>query len=380
MWAEKYKPKKLEEVIGNKTAVEAIKNFDWKKPLLLYGGLGVGKTALIEAIAGEINFDIIELDESNMEQASSIAETSSLYGRKKLVVVDNVDKISDIKKVAYLLEVTKNPTILTTTDPKSKRLKTIKTMCFEVQLRRQQSVTIANYLEEICKKEKTKADKDLLLEIADNSKGDIRIALTDLETIAKGRNSITKKDLEVLYSRDVESDIYKTLNVIFSSKDLNEVVGSTWNLDEELRNVIFWIEENAISLIQEVKPLSNAFYFLSRADIFLGRIIRRQYWGFLRYANTLMTAGVNISKEKIKYSMYKFPSYFIRMGASKSDRNMATSISKKLHLKIHASNRTIIKEDIPLLKNLLKKNKVDEETLKNEYLLSNEELAYFKES
>ncbi|MFH1125971.1 MAG: AAA family ATPase [Candidatus Altiarchaeota archaeon] len=380
MWIEKYRPSNLEGIIGNRTAVEAIRTFNWKKPMLIHGGLGIGKTTLVNAIATEMNFEVVEVDNDNIEQASSIASTSSLYGGRKLVLIENVEDISDMKKVVGFLETTKCPTVLTTSDAKSKKLKTIKTMCFDVQLRRPQAATIANYLEVICKKEGIKSGKDVLMKIAENSRGDLRIALTDLETIAKGRQTVKENDLDVLYSRDVEVDIYKTLSVIFGGEDISEVVESTWSLDEEPRNTIFWIEENVPTVIHEPGPLSKAFHFLSRADMFLGRIMRRQYWGFLRYANALMTAGVNTSKEKTTYAMYKFPSYFASLGRSKGERNAAVKTAGKLKARIHSSNNTIIREDVPLLRLLLKKNKVDEETLKKEYTLSDEELAYIKGS
>ncbi|MBM3309609.1 MAG: hypothetical protein FJY77_05075, partial [Candidatus Altiarchaeales archaeon] len=331
-------------------------------------------------IALEKNFEIVELDDTNMEQALSIGETSSLYGNRKLILIENVDTAADIKKVTTFLEKTKNPTVLTTADFKSKRLKTIKNMCFEVQLRRPQAATIANHLKEICRKESITAEEGVLLTIANNSKGDLRVAITDLETTAKDRKHIREKDLEVLYQRDVEGDIYKALSVIYSGKDINEVVESTWDLNEEPKNVIYWIEENTPNVIQEPIPLSNAFHFLSKADVFLGRIMRRQYWGFLRYANALMTAGVNASKEKVRYAMYRFPSYFMKMGSSKGDRNMADNIGEKMKARIHASKKTIAKEDIPMFRILLKKGKIDAENLTQEYQLSEEEIAYIGES
>ena len=51
MWTEKYKPKKFEEIIGNKKAIEELKKYSWKKPLLLYGPPGTGKTTLTKIIA-----------------------------------------------------------------------------------------------------------------------------------------------------------------------------------------------------------------------------------------------------------------------------------------------------------------------------------------
>jgi len=380
MWTEKYRPRRLDEVVGNKTAVEALKNFNWKKPLLLHGAAGTGKTSIINAVAIEKGFEPVEVNEENIGSADAVGETSSIYGGRRLIVIEDVDQLSETKKVAEFLEKTRNPTILTATDSKSKKLKALKGLCIEVQLRRPQPATIANYLGEICGHEKVKADKEVLLSIAKNCGGNMMTALIDLETLSKGRHSITVKELGEIYGRDVEGDIYKTLGEIFNGKDIKEVVASTWNVDDELRNIIFWVDENTPHIIQEAKPLSRAFHFLSRADVFLGRIMRRQYWGFLRYANALMTAGVNTSKEKTRYAMYRFPGYFAALGRTKAERNMAKGISDKLCARIHSSKATIIKEDIPLLKTLVKKGRVDEGTLAAEYQLSSQEIEYLKDA
>jgi replication factor C large subunit len=380
MWTEKHKPKTLDEFIGNKTAVDSIRKFDWKKPLLVHGAAGVGKSALVETLASEMNFDMVEVDDSNIDQIDAIAQTSGLYGNRKLVVIDNVDSVPDVKKVTAFLEKTRNPTVLITSDPKSKRLKTLKTLCAEIQMRRPQAASIAARLAEILKTEGVSADKELLLEVAERSNGDVRVALIDMEVLAKGRSSISKNDLEVLYARDVEGDIYKTLGLVFNGKKLDEVVGSTWDLDEEPRNVIFWIEENVPGVIQEPGPMAKAFHFLSRADVFLGRILRRQYWGFLRYANSLMTAGVNVSKEKPRYAMYRFPSFFMKMSSSRGGRSMTSSLGAKMKPRIHVSNNSIFRDYVPLFRTLLKHKKVDESSLKLEYALSDEELDYIKEN
>lgn len=380
MWVEKYKPKRLDELVGNKSTIEEVRRFDWKKPLLIHGATGVGKTALIEALASELELELVELDDDHMDDAASIASTGSLYGRRRLVLIENADGVSDIRKVSSFLETAKSPVVLTTTDVKSKRLTTIRKMCHEIQLRRQQPATIAGHLDSICRQENVTAEKEALLAIAGNSGGDMRSAITDLETASKGKKAVTKMDVEELYTRDSKGDIYKTLGVIFNGKDINEIVGSTWNLDSDPKNTIFWIEENTPNIIQGATQLSDAFRCLSRADLFLGRAEGRRYWGFWRYANELMTAGVNASIEKHGYAMYRFPSYFMAMSRTKAERAFSKSIGGKIGGRVHESSNTVAREYVPLLRILLKKGRVNADDLKREYLLSDEEVEYLTES
>jgi replication factor C large subunit len=376
MWTEKYRPKRLDELFGNKNAVEEVRKFDWKRTLLIHGGAGVGKTALVEALASELELELVELDADNVGEAAAIASTGSLYGRERLVLVDNADKFPDMRKLAAFMEDSMVKVVLTTTDVKSKRLVTIKKMCHEVQLRRQQPAAIAGRLDAICRSENVSADKEALLAIAGNSGGDIRSAITDLETASTGKKNVTKKDVEGLYERDAKGDIYKTLGVVFNGRDINEIVGSTWDLDSEPRNTIFWIEENAPNLIHGVKQLSSALRWISRAETFLTRAEGSRYWGFWRYANALMTAGVNASIDKHSYSMYRFPSYFMAMSRSKPDRAFAKGIGGKIGGKVHESSLNAARDYVPLFRILLKKSGLNPDALKREYMLSDEEMEY----
>ena len=101
MWYIKYKPKKFDEFAGYGTLIESIKKYSWKKPILIYGSSGTGKSALIEAIANEFNFDLVEINEENIDDAVNIIKTKSLFGNNKLILIDNVDQlnVSDYRKV-----------------------------------------------------------------------------------------------------------------------------------------------------------------------------------------------------------------------------------------------------------------------------------------
>jgi replication factor C large subunit len=386
MWTEKYKPKSLGEIVGNSTLIKHLTNYNWKRPLLLYGSTGIGKSVLIEAFARDYNFDIIQMTDENLDRAKEISQTQSLFGgggRRRLLLFDNVEVISDIKKVTEFLKETKEmkvPTVLITSDFKSKRLTTIKRLCEKVQMRKPLATTIANILEKICEKEKVKANKEILLKIAENSGGDVRASILDLETIAKGKSEIKgEEDLEILEMRDKISDIYKALNLILVKKDIREAMESTYDLTEQPRDVLLWLDENLPKIFSGKEYVEKGFHHLSRADIFLGRITRRQYWGFLRYANALMTAGVNISKgERINFSRYQFPFYIIHMAQTKKERNIKKSIAEKLSSELHASSRIINKEYIPLFKILLKHKKITQEELSEKFKFNDEELEFLK--
>ena len=79
LWVEKYRPKKIEDIIGNEEAKATF--IEWlkskrrsKKAVLLYGPPGVGKTAMVNAAAKEFGFITIEMNASDARSEKAINE------------------------------------------------------------------------------------------------------------------------------------------------------------------------------------------------------------------------------------------------------------------------------------------------------------------
>ncbi len=375
MWYEKHRPPTLDGFLGN-AAVKQAREWDGK-PLIIHGAAGTGKTLLARLIAEDRGWETVEVSDDNIKSADTLASTGSLYGTRKLLLIEDVDSVRNIKDVGKLVEDTGNPIILTTRDYGNRRLSTLKKKCGSLQLRRPIPASIAKYLRGICDEEGVDVDREVIDRIAKNAGGDIRAAVTDLEMLAKGREKVSLEDAELLPGRDRDSDIYKALSTIFGGRDFKEVVRCTWDITEQPRDVLWWVDENIPRLYKDDNAVCEAYSNLSRADVFMGRIMRRQYWGFLRYANPLMTAGVNAARpEKVHYTRYMFPSYFSAMGRSKGMRNTEDSISAKMGPALHVSGRVVKKEYIPLYRLLLKKKKISDEELQGLYDLDDDEIEY----
>jgi len=69
MLAEKYRPKKLDEVVGQEHVVKSLKELVKRGPplphLLFYGPPGCGKTSTAYALANELGVPIVELNASD---------------------------------------------------------------------------------------------------------------------------------------------------------------------------------------------------------------------------------------------------------------------------------------------------------------------------
>lgn len=378
MWSVKYEPKTLSGFVGNKSAVSAALAHDWRTPLLVHGGAGTGKSVFARALATERGFELVEVSDENLSDAIKLSQTASLWGGRRMLLIDNVESVSDIKVVGELVEKTRNPLVLLTSDPKSKRLATVKKGCTEIGLRRPLPASLAKYLEGVLAKEGVTAPHSVLESVAKNAGGDFRAALNDLETLAAGRKKIEEGDAIVISSRDSVSDIYETLSKVYKGTgNLNEIVHAVQDLDERPETTLLWIEENMPAIFANKESIQNSMHYLARADQFLGRITRRQYWGFLRYVSELMTAGVTVNRpEKLAFARYNFPSYISTMGRTKKNRALSKSIGGKIGPLVHASNRTIASQYIPLYRTLIKAKKITAEEISAEFKLDEEEVGF----
>ena len=142
LWTEKYKPSRISEVIGQQKAVQDVLSWlsNWKpgNALLLYGPPGVGKTALVEAIAKEKNLDLLQLNASDERTAINIekvlmdsSRTFTLFKSGKIILIDEVDGISSTDKgsigaIIKIIKTSRFPVILVANDPWEPKLRPLR--------------------------------------------------------------------------------------------------------------------------------------------------------------------------------------------------------------------------------------------------------------
>ena len=92
------------------------------------------------------------------------------------------------------------------------------------------------------------------------------------------------------------------------------------------------------------KDLARAYMALSKADVYRGRIRRWQHWRFLVYVNTLLTAGVAVSKdEKYKsFIQYKPTMRLLRIWQAKMSMMKKKAISEKIAHGTHTSKKYVL--------------------------------------
>jgi replication factor C large subunit len=383
IWSDKYSPRKVSEVLGNGDAIARIKRWllAWdsgkppeKRAILLSGPTGTGKTAMVYAIGNESGHEVVEVNASDKRDKETIrrvigstAALGSLFNdvKTRILLFDEVDGLSgdeDRGGVSAIIEVIKettNPIILTANDKWDSKIRPLQRLCMMVDLRRIQTSTIVNMLIRICQNEGVKSNLEALRVIADNSGGDLRSAINDLQAIAEGRNEITLSDVKSLSSRrDRLQGIFDGLRAMFQAETMGKAISSIESLDIDYEMLIQWIYENIPREFPDPSELTRAFDALSRADIFLGRIKRYQDWGLLSYVFQLMSAGVALARgiPSKRFVNYSFPNYIRELSNTRSKRNAMKEVCVKFKVRCHASTNEVLHEFLPYVQTIIENN------------------------
>jgi len=199
-------------------------------------------------------------------------------------------------------------------------------------------MSVENYLTLISKKEGLNIERNVIKKIAESSRGDLRAAIQDLETVSHGRNWIREVNLYALGYRNKEQSIFQALKTIFKTKDVYSIKNILMDVNVSLEEFLLWLAEN-LPREYSGKELVNAYENLSRAAVFLGRVKKNQEWRFLVYANLLSTVGVATAKKKETngYTSYKRPSRFNMIWAMKAKQRKKQEIAKEFAKRCHCS-------------------------------------------
>ncbi len=376
-WIIKYRPKRLDEVVDQEEAKAKI--LEWlkkwpnvpKKALLLYGPPGCGKTSLVEAVANELGYEVLEMNASDFRRKEDIEKVAirastmqSLIasGRKKLILLDEVDGIADredaggLEAVAELVKISKVPIVMTANNPWDPKLRVLREIAEFVEFKKLRKDDIIRILERICIAEKLKCDKEALDYIATRAEGDARAAINDLQAIGEGFGEVTlERAKALLRPRDKERDPFETLKLLFSAKYAWQAKSVLNQSQLDYEQLKLWLEENIPNQFSDLEDVSRAYEALSKADVYLGRIIRTGDWDLLAYAIDLMTAGVSLSaknnpRDKDRWTKYSFPQRLLLMSKLKDSRKIRDDLATILAQHLHISTSTAKAEIIPILR------------------------------
>jgi replication factor C large subunit len=399
-WTEKYRPKTLHDIVGNERALSILHTWAqrWnqekipeKHAVILSGKPGTGKTSTALSLASDMGWTVLELNASDARNETSIKrvatagavnETFDITGRfissrkggRKLIILDEADNLyekidktetdSDLgdrggkKAIINTIKITKQPIILIVNDLYELTKgggEPLKNLCIVIQFYDVNPNQIVELLKHICREENITADLRVLKTIADRSKGDVRSAVNDLQSLCLNRKQIGSEDIDVLGYRDRETLIFDALREVFKTKNLQNSRDCMENTDVQPEMFLLWISENIPREYLDIEDLVRGYDAVSKADVFFGRVNKGRAYTLWSYACDLMSGGVSVAKtHSYGNTKYTFPLWMKEMKANQSARFTRDGVIKKISALNHASDQKTKEAIFPYFQTLFR--------------------------
>lgn len=238
MWVEKYRPMKLSSIINQKEIVGSLKsllkNISEMPHLMFSGSAGVGKTTTAICLAREILGDTwreytLELNASDERGINMVRDRVKKFARFsgldtkipfKLVILDEADEMTSDAQTALrrIIEDTAGHCrFIMIANNISKIIEPLQSRCAVFKFTRISEEEIIGYLEEICKKEKIKYNKEGLKSLYSYSEGDMRHSINMLQATAS-LGMINEDNVKASSGLTKTSDVGEILKTALAGK------------------------------------------------------------------------------------------------------------------------------------------------------------------
>ncbi len=332
------RPTTLDQLHGLKKQKELCQSFihdfqnnipGHKKAILLHGHQGTGKTTLVECIAHDYNYPLFEINGSlirTRDQLKEISKYTTITPKNVahcIVHIDEADGLSNVddknEENAFdalydIIKKTRHPIFLTANDDWP--LRKLNDIIIKVPFFRHRPDTISNVLRQYTN------DEQKIYEIIQCCDGDIRAALSMVESIAQKRFS--------------ENNVFFVVDNLLQHKEIDG------KMDMDNKKFIWWMEENIQHRLLGASFL-HAYQHLCHAS----RLLRES----TKYSNLLMTENMGLVSyfKRNEYIKVVTPPFNARIKDANKHKKIIISLAGKLPFHTF---RAFESDILPLLINL----------------------------
>lgn len=362
---QKYKPTKLNQIIGNTNSIQYIE--DWlnsycevkeflkvngllkksskgrkkklvnassldieyskrKGNLLITGSHGCGKSTIINIILRDGKYDVINLNmldskiKVDVDLISKLANKDS-QDKKLVLLIDELESVITLNDKVAVFNIIKDnnfnrwmPIIIITNNQHNKQLNETKKYSNEIKIYSPFTNDIIKWVGNICKNEKIMLDYDLIPKFIEYCHQDMRKMLIQLDELKVNypnsniTNQVLEDFMDTMKKKDQDFDLYKSTEKMLVNYEGIDYCLELYDTEKVLMPLM--IHENYHKFIKEemyYKVLDN----LSRGDILENYIYGEQNWDLLEIHGLISCA---------------IPSYYI----NKYSNNKKSVFSQKI--------------------------------------------------
>jgi replication factor C subunit 1 len=348
-----YRPKKVEEFIGNQQVIQPfiqwLLEWDNNKCALVSGNSGIGKNLLVEIILKKHDYNIINLaldDERNKDYMNSVIKpllkTKKTYdSQENVLVVSDIDSGHDygfISSLTEILKETKIPVVCICNNRFDQSIKPILNYCVDFKMTKPHYQDVYRLIYNIVINEKIKIKESEIKDLYEQSNGDIRFLLNNLQLgLRKGNKNIQNNNIFDTTGKILSMDetIDNKYNLFWLSNDLHPLM-----IQENYIN-------NSLSSRDEIKKLENICFSadaLSDLDVF-DSFVQMTNWEIEPYvAFTTIQAASKCNKK----CMIKFPQILGRISTINKNKREKLNTLEKIgnetkDIKPNKSNKSVKK-------------------------------------
>jgi replication factor C small subunit len=240
MWSEKYRPKKLSEVVDQKEIIKGISNLI-KSPdiphMLFAGPAGVGKTTTALCIAMEVlgeewRKNTLELNASDergikmvRERVKEFAASIKLagdkeFGKPKIIILDEADEMTSEAQTALrrIIEDSARTTrFVIICNYLSQIIEPIQSRCVVFRFTRIPKEDVIDHLKKICEQQKVKYEEKALAQIFEATGGDLRHSINIMQASA-GMGSVSVASVTAAIGISGRARVGEVLRLAMSGK------------------------------------------------------------------------------------------------------------------------------------------------------------------